>query len=270
MLRIHLMQNWFSLSDPAMEETLYENTPVRAFAHLTLTGPIPDETTILNFRHLLEENELAPEILGRVNAYLARKGLLLKRGSIVDATIIEAPSSTKNADGERDPEMHQTKKGNQWHFGMKAHIGVDADSGLVHTVTTTPANEADVEQVDELLHGKEEVVHADAGYTGAQTRVGRKGLRWEIAAKRGRIQAMQDGGRKRAIEKIEHRKASIRAKVEHPFRVIKRQFGLMKVRFRGLAKNTAHVITLFALSNLWMARRRLLAMAGALRPQIAK
>jgi transposase, IS5 family len=270
MLRIHLMQNWFSLSDPAMEETLYENTPVRAFAHLTLTEPIPDETTILNFRHLLEENELAPEILGRVNAYLARKGLLLKRGSIVDATIIEAPSSTKNEKGERDPEMHQTKKGNQWHFGMKAHIGVDADSGLVHTVTTTPANEADVEQVDELLHGKEQVVHADAGYTGAQTHVSRKGLRWEIAAKRGRIQAMQDGRKKRALERIEKRKASIRAKVEHPFRVIKRQFGLMKVRFRGLAKNTAHVITLFALSNLWMARRRLLAMAGALRPQVAK
>ena len=270
MLRIHLMQNWFSLSDPAMEETLYENTPVRAFAQLTLTGPIPDETTILNFRHLLEENELAPEILGRVNAYLARRGLLLKRGSIVDATIIEAPSSTKNAHGERDPEMHQTKKGNQWHFGMKAHIGVDADSGLVHTVTTTPANEADVEQVDELLHGKERVVHADAGYAGAQTRVGRKGLRWEIAAKRGRIQAMQDGRKKRALERIEKRKASIRAKVEHPFRVIKRQFGLMKVRFRGLAKNTAHLITLFALSNLWMARRRLLAMAGALRPQVAK
>jgi IS5 family transposase len=270
MLRIHLMQNWFSLSDPAMEETLYENTPVRAFAHLTLTGPIPDETTILNFRHLLEENELAPEILGRVNAYLARKGLLLKRGSIVDATIIEAPSSTKNADGERDPEMHQTKKGNQWHFGMKAHIGVDADSGLVHTVTTTPANEADVEQVDELLHGKEQVVHADAGYTGAQTRVSRKALRWEIAAKRGRIQAMKDGRKKRALERIEKRKASIRAKVEHPFRVIKCQFGLMKVRFRGLAKNTAHLITLFALSNLWMARRRLLAMSGALRPQVAK
>jgi IS5 family transposase len=218
----------------------------------------------------LETNELAPEIMGRVNAYLARKGLLLKRGSIVDATIIEAPSSTKNADGERDPEMHQTKKGNQWHFGMKAHIGVDVDSGLVHTVTTTPANEADIEQVEELLHGKEEVVHADAGYSGADKRVERKGLRWEIAAKRGKVKAMKDGREKRAIEKRERRKASIRARVEHPFRVIKRQFGLMKVRFRGLAKNTAHVITLFALSNLWMARRKLLAMTAELRPQMAK
>jgi IS5 family transposase len=270
MLRVHLMQNWFGLSDPAMEEALYEITPMRSFAGLSLAGPIPDETTILNFRRLLEINELAPEIMGRVNAYLARKGLLLKRGSIVDATIIEAPSSTKNADGERDPEMHQTKKGNQWHFGMKAHIGVDVDSGLVHTVTTTPANEADIEQVEELLHGKEEVVHADAGYSGADKRVERKGLRWEIAAKRGKVKAMKEGCQKRGIEKRETRKASIRARVEHPFRVIKRQFGLMKVRFRGLAKNTAHVITLFALSNLWMARRKLLAMTAILRPQMAK
>ena len=262
MLRVHLMQNWFGLSDPAMEEALYEITPMRAFAGLTLTKAIPDETTILNFRHLLEANELAPEILARVNAYLSRKGLMLKRGSIVDATIIAAPSSTKNADGERDPEMHQTKKGNQWHFGMKAHIGVDADSGLVHTVTTTPANEADVEVVDELLHGKEEVVHADAGYAGADQRVRRKKLTWQIAAKRGRIKALADGREKRRLERIEKAKASVRAKVEHPFRVVKRQFGWMKVRFRGLAKNTAHALTLFALANLWLARRRLLAMTG--------
>jgi IS5 family transposase len=262
MLRVHLMQSWFGLSDPAMEEALYEITPMRTFAHLSLSQPIPDETTILNFGHLLEENELATEILSRVNAHLSRKGLLLKRATIVDATIIAAASSTKNEQGERDPEMHQTKKSNQWYFGMKAHIGVDADSGLVHTVTTTPANEVDVEQVEDLRHGKEEVAHADAGYTGAQTRVERKGLRWEIAAKRGKIKAMTDGREKRAIERIEKCKASIRARVEHPFRVIKRQFGLMKVRFGGLAKNTAHVITLFALSNLWMARRKLLAMTG--------
>jgi IS5 family transposase len=262
MLRVHLMQNWFSLSDPAMEEALYEITPMRFFAGLSLTKAIPDETTILNFRHLLEEYELAPEILSRVNALLTRKGLMLKRGSIVDATIIAAPSSTKNAEGERDPEMHQAKKGNQWHFGMKAHIGVDADSGLVHSVATTPANEADVEVVHGLLHGKEQVVYADSGYLGADKRVRRKKLEWQIAAKRGKIKAMADGGEKRKLERIEKRKASMRAKVEHPFRVIKRQFGLMKVRFRGLAKNTAHVITLFALSNLWMARRRLLAMTG--------
>jgi IS5 family transposase len=270
MLRVHLMQNWFALSDPAMEEALYEIASMRVFAHLSLTEPIPDETTILNFRHLLEQNDLALEILRIVNAHLARKGLLLKRGSIVDATIIAAPSSTKNAQGERDPEMHQTKKGNQWHFGMKAHIGVDADSGLVHTVVGTAANEADVEVVAELLHGREEIVHADSGYAGAQTRVRKSSLRWEIAARPSRIRAMADGREKRAACKNEHRKASIRAKVEHPFRVIKRQFGLAKVRFRGLAKNTAHLVTLFALSNLWMARKRLIAMAAASRPQFAK
>jgi IS5 family transposase len=215
-------------------------------------------------------NELAPEILGRVNAYLTRQKLMFKQGTIVDATIIPAPSSTKNAEGKRDPEMHQTKKGNQWFFGMKAHIGVDSQSGLVHTVVTTPANEADVEVVDELLHGKEATVHADAGYTGADKRVVRKKLTWHIAAKRGRVKAMPEGRKKAAVEKRETAKASIRARVEHPFRVIKRQFGLAKVRFRGLAKNTAHVITLFALSNLWMARKKLLATTGALRPQFTR
>jgi IS5 family transposase len=270
MLRIHFLQNWYALSDPAMEEALYETTPLRSFARLSLRGPIPDETTILNFRRLLETNELAPEILSRVNAHLTRKGLLLKRGSMVDATIIAAPSSTKNAEGTRDPEMHQTKKGNQWYFGMKAHIGVDVDSGLVHTVVTTAANEADVEVVDELLHGKEEVVYADAGYTGADKRVQRKRLTWQIAAKRGTVKAMKEGRAKRAVEKRETAKARIRARVEHPFRVIKCQFGMVKVRFRGLAKNAAHMITLFALSNLWMARKKLLAMTGSLRPQFAK
>lgn len=268
-LRVHLMQNWFALSDPAMEEALYEIASLRTFAHLSLTEPIPDETTILNFRHLLEEYELAEDILKQVNAHLGRKGLLLKRGSIVDATIIAAPSSTKNAEGKRDPEMHQTKKGEQWHFGMKAHIGVDADSGLVHTVTTTPANEADVEQVADLLHGKEEDVYADSGYRGAQSRVNRQDLQWHIAARPSDIAKMPEGRAKTRVRKQEHRKASIRAKVEHPFRVIKRQFGLVKVRFRGLQKNTAHLLTLFALSNLWMARRQLMAMLGAVRPKAA-
>ncbi len=268
MLRVHLMQNWFALSDPAMEEALYEIASLRAFAHLSLSEPIPDETTILNFRHLLEESDLAEDILAAVNKHLARKGLLLKKGSIVDATIIAAPSSTKNAEGERDPEMHQTKKGNQWHFGMKAHIGVDADSGLVHTVTTTAANESDVEQIADLLHGKERQVWADSGYRGAQSRVDRANLQWHIAARPSDIAKLPEGQRKTAIQKQEHRRARIQAKVEHPFRVIKRQFGLTKVRFRGLAKNTAHVITLFALSNLWMARRKLMAMA-VVRPQRA-
>jgi IS5 family transposase len=269
MLRVHLMQNWFALSDPAMEEALYEIASLRSFARLSLNEPIPDETTILNFRHLLEANDLADDILRAVNALLARKGLLLKRGSIVDATIIAAPSSTKNAEGERDPEMHQTKKGNQWFFGMKAHIGVDADSGLVHTVTTTAANEADVEQVDDLLHGKEEQVWADSGYRGAPSRVEREDLQWHIATRPSDIAKLPDGKVKAKIQKAEHRKASVRAKVEHPFRVIKRQFGLVKVRFRGLAKNTAHVVTLFALSNLWMVRKQLMAMTGVVRLKAA-
>ena len=173
---------------------------------------------------------------------------------------------TKNASGERDPEMHQTKKGNQWHFGMKAHIGVDADSGLVHTVATTAANESDVEQVADLLHGKEEAVWADSGYRGAQARVEREELRWHIAARPSDIAKLPEGRHKRATQKQEHRKASVRAKVEHPFRVIKRQFGLVKVRFKGLAKNTAQVVTLFALANLWLSRHRLIAMA-AVRPR---
>jgi len=269
MLRVHLMQNWFALSDPSMEEALYEIASLRSFAGFKLSEPIPDETTILNFRHLLEEYDLAEDILKQVNGHLARKGLLLKRGSIVDATIIAAPSSTKNAEGKRDPEMHQTKKGEQWHFGMKAHIGVDADSGLVHTVTTTAAHEADVAQVADLLHGKEEDVYADSGYRGAPNRVRRDELNWHIAARPCDIAKMPEGRAKDRLRKEEHRKASIRAKVEHPFRVIKRQFGLVKVRFRGLRKNTAHLLTLFALSNLWMARRTLLAMSGAVRPNAA-
>ena len=268
MLRVHLMQNWFGLSDPAMEESLYEIVSMRKFAGLKLRE-VPDETTILNFRRLIETNDLAPMLFDKINAHLTRKGLMLKRGSIVDATIISAPSSTKNADGERDPEMHQTKKGNQWHFGMKAHIGVDVDSGLVHTVVTTPANEADIEVVDELLHGKEKVVHADAGYTGAEKRVPRKKLAWSIAAKRGKLKAMPEGKEKTRLQAIEKAKASIRARVEHPFRVIKRQFGYAKVRFRGLMKNTAQVLTLFALSNLWMARKQLLGSTGKLRPKYA-
>ena len=269
MLRVHLMQNWFGLSDPGMEEALYEIAPMRQFAHLSLTKPIPDETTILNFRRLLETHDLAPALLATVNAHLCKKGLMLKRGTMVDATIISAPSSTKNAEGARDPEMHQTKKGNQWYFGMKAHIGVDVDSGLVHTVTTTAANVADVTQVEELLHGKEETVHADAGYIGAEKRVQpvKRKREWHIAAKRGSVKAIVDGELKRVTEELETVKARMRARVEHPFRVVKRQFGFVKVRFRGLAKNTAQVLTLFALSNLWMARRALLRSMGSVRPQ---
>src|SRR5512142_2214659 len=174
MLRIHCLQQWYGLSDPAMEEELYEIASMRQFAGLSLArGSVPDETTILNFRHLLEQHGLAREIFDAVKSHLQAAGLLLRQGTIVDATIISAPSSTKNSTGERDPEMHQTKKGNQWYFGMKAHVGADAESSLVHSVAVTAANEADVTQVDQLLHGRETEVHADAGYTGAEKRVER-------------------------------------------------------------------------------------------------
>ena len=266
MLRIHLMQNWFGYSDPAMEEALYEVAPLRRFAGLSLArGSVPDETTILNFRRLLETHDLASTMLAAVNAHLSDKGLLLRQGTIVDATIIHAPSSTKNKDKARDPDMHQTRKGQQWYFGMKAHIGVDVESGLVHTVTTTPANVADIVEVAELLHGKERTVYADAGYIGADKRAPKRGRKWHIAAKRGSIKAMPEGELKDAAKHVEHMKAAVRSKVEHPFRVIKCQFGYTKVRFKGLVKNTAQILTLFTLSNLWMARRTLLAM-GEVRP----
>ena len=267
MLRVHLMQNWFGYSDPTMEEALYETTILRQFAGLSLER-IPDETTILNFRRLLEKHELAAGILGVINGYLGDRGLSLRQGTIVDATLIHAPSSTKNQDGKRDPEMHQAKKGNQWYFGMKAHIGVDDESGLVHSVVGTAANVADVTQVDKLLHDGENVVCADAGYTGVEKRLEHEGRQviWQIAARRSTYQKL--GKRSvlyKAKRKIEKAKAQVRAKVEHPFRVIKRQFGYVKTRFRGLAKNTAQLVTLFALSNLWMARRHLLGITGEVR-----
>jgi IS5 family transposase len=261
MLRIHFLQQWFGLSDLAMEEALFETTLYREFAGLSSVERIPDRVSILRFRHLLEEHQLAPQILAVVNATLADKGLMLKQGTVVDATLIAAPSSTKNQDGERDPEMHQTKKGNQWHFGMKAHIGVDADSGLVHTVVGTAANVNDVTQASALVHGEETDVFADAGYQGVAKREEVQGIdaNWHVAMRPGKRRALdKDSPMGAVLEQLEHVKARIRAKVEHPFRVIKRQFGHMKVRYRGLAKNTAQLHTLFALSNLWMVRRRLL------------
>ncbi|MDI9912838.1 IS5-like element ISXo1 family transposase [Xanthomonas oryzae pv. oryzae] len=268
MLRIHLLQQWYALSDPAMEEALHEIPTLRRFAQLGGLDNVPDETTILNFRRLLETHGIAARMLEAVNAHLSRKGQSLRSGTIVDATLIAAPSSTKNADRARDPEMHQTKKGNQWYFGMKAHIGVDEFSGLVHHVHCTAANVADITVTHALLHGKEDSVFGDSGYTGAEKRDELQSCEaaFFIAAKRSTIQAI---GNKRArawAERWEHFKASVRAKVEHPFRVIKRQFGYTKVRYRGLAKNTAKVQTLFALSNLWMVRRHLLPARGIMLP----
>ena len=260
MLRVHLMQNWFGYSDPAMEEALYETTILRQFAGLSLER-IRDETTILNFRRLLEKHELAAGILAVINGYLGDRGLSLRQGTIVDATLINAPSSTKNKDGKRDPEMHQTKKGNQWHFGMKAHIGVDADSGLVHSVVGTAANVNDVTQAGALVHGEESDVFADAGYQGVAKREETQGIEanWHVAMRPGKRKALDKSTPMGEImDKLEQAKARIRAKVEHPFRVIKQQFGHAKVRYRGLAKNTARLTMLFALSNLWMVRKRLL------------
>jgi transposase, IS5 family len=265
LLRIHFLQQWFNLSDPAMEEALYDTPMFREFAGLDMgEDNLPDESTILRFRHLLEKHQLSLQLLATVNATLTAKGLLLKSGTVVDATLIAAPSSTKNSSGERDPEMHQTKKGNQWHFGMKAHIGVDADSGLVHTVVGTAANVNDVTQASALVHGEESDVFADAGYQGVSKREETQGIEanWHVALRPGKRKALDRSTPMGAVmDKLEHVKASIRAKVEHPFRVIKRQFGHVKVRYRGLAKNTAQLHTLFALSNLWMVRRTLLSEA---------
>ena len=264
MLRIHFLQQWYALSDPAMEEALYDTPVMRRFAGIGGLDGIPDETTILNFRRLLVTHGLAAKLLAKVNTHLQRKGMSLRSGTIVDATIIAAPSSTKNREGERDPEMHQTKTGNQWHFGMKAHIGVDDVSGLVHHVECTAANVADVTQVHKLLHGKEDTIYGDSGYTGADKReeLQHVAVGFLIAEKPSKLRAMKNKRERRCAERWEHYKASVRAKVEHPFRVVKRQFGYAKVRYRGLAKNTAQVLTLFALSNLWMARRRLLLPTG--------
>lgn len=265
MLRIHCMQQWFDLSDLGMEEAFFDTPVYREFAQLDANGRLPDESTILRFRHRLERHKLAEQILATVNDLLSAQGLLLKAGTAVDATLIAAPSSTKNKDKARDPEMHSSQKGNEWHFGMKAHIGVDADSGLVHTVRGTSGNVSDVVEGNSLLHGQETDVYADAGYQGAEKRPdAKKDVTWHVAMRPGKRRALDKENKPidALIEQVEKIKASIRAKVEHPFRVIKRQFGYTKVRYRGLMKNTLQLTTLFALSNLWMVRHQLLAERG--------
>ena len=262
MLRIHFMQQWFTLSDLAMEEALFDVPLYREFAQLDVRGRMPDESTILRFRHRLERHKLAEQILASVNDLLSAKGLLLKAGTAVDATLIAAPSSTKNKDKKRDPEMHSSQKGKQWYFGMKAHIGVDADSGLVHTVRGTSGNVADVVEGNSLLHGQETDAFGDAGYQGVDKRPdAQKGVTWHVAMRPGKRKELDKENKPvdALIEQLEKLKAGIRAKVEHPFRVLKRQFGYTKVRYRGLKKNTLQLKTLFALSNLWMVRQQLLA-----------
>jgi len=264
MLRIYFLQQWYTLADEALEDALYDSQALRTFAGIDLNvESVPDATTLLNFRHLLEEKELTKAILTEINAHLSERKLLMREGTIVDATIIAAPPSTKNARKERDPEMHQTKKGNEWHFGMKAHVGVDADSGLVHTVIGTAANVSDIQCAGQALHGEEKAAYADAGYTGVEKRsevvAEHAEVRWIVAAKRGKVKALPEGPIKELTQKLERLKAQVRARVEHPFHVVKNLFGFRKVRYRGLAKNTAQLHTLFALANLVIAKRSLLA-----------
>ena len=256
MLRVHCVQVFYNLSDPGMEDLLYEAESVRRFTGLSLSEALPDESTILHFRHLLERHGLGEGLFEEINRHLEAHGLRMREGTIVDATIIEAPSSTKNRSGERDPEMRQVKKGNQYHFGMKLHIGVDADTGLVHSMVTTPANVHDVTQAHRLLHGGELRVWGDAGYTGVQKREENRDLsvEWQVAMKPGERRKLEPGS---LTAQFEHVKASIRARVEHPFLKAKRFFGYAKTRYRGLAKNTQRLAFLLGLGNLLTAQSRL-------------
>lgn len=257
MLRIYFMQNWFNLSDPGMEDALYDVECMRRFAGLELMDEsMPDETTILKFRHLLEKHQLTSRMMNAISQVLLDKGLMLKGGTMVDATIIHAPSSTKNESGSRDPEMHQTKKGNQWYFGMKIHVGADVNSGLAHTVSVTPANEPDINQLPNLLREDDRAVFGDKGYVDNRFKRAARaaGVFWGVALKARPKRRLSMSQQYR-----NYRMSSIRARVEHLFRVIKRQFGYTKVRYRGIAKNAAQVFMLIGLTNLYLARRRLLA-----------
>ena len=249
MLRVHGMQLFYNLSDPAMEDALYEIESMRRFAGLSITGALPDESTILKFRHLLEKHQLGKKLFKEINAHLDDAGLMLREGTIVDASIISAPTSTKNQAKQRDPEMHQTKKGNEWHFGMKLHIGVDDSFGVIHSLSTTAANVHDITEADQLLHGDEEQVWGDAGYLGIEKRDEHKDrdVEWQINARPGKRKQMAEGSAEALHEKA---KASVRAMVEHPFLLIKQIFGYNKVRYRGLDKNTNRLYLLSGFSNL--------------------
>ncbi|KOQ67377.1 IS5 family transposase [Stenotrophomonas maltophilia] len=264
MLRVHFLQQWYALSDPSMEEALYDTAVMRRFAGINGLARAPDETTTLNFRRLLETHGMTSELLSAVNAHLKRKGMSPGAGTIVDATIIHAPSSTNNADKSRNPEMHQTRKGNQWYFGMKAHIGVDEFSGLVRHAKCTAVNVGHVTVTRARLHGMEACILGDSGYTGTDSRPELKDCKaaFLIAKRRGKVKTIRNARERRYQERWETWKARLRAKFEHAFRVIKRQFGYTKVRYRGLVKNAAQVLTLFALCDLWMARRQLMPAQG--------
>jgi IS5 family transposase len=255
MLRIYFLQHWFALSDPGAEEALYESEVMRRFVGIDLgREPVPDETTILNFRRLLEQNLLCARIIQEVNTYLDDRGIRISTGTIMDATIIAAPSSTKNQSGQRDPDMHQTRKGNQWYFGMKAHIGVDSKEKLIHSVVATPANTHDGAVIEDLLHGEETRVWGDQAYRGKRAEIRKHAPRAsDFTNRRYRWKNRVD-----PVEKARNRtKSKVRAKVEHCFHVMKRVFGFVKVRYKGLDKNADWLFVSCALVNLFMCRRRL-------------
>jgi transposase, IS5 family len=260
MLRIYFLQQWFNLSDPAVEEALYDSTAMRTFVGIDLgQEPVPDETTVCRFRHLLETHRLGATLFEAVNRHLAARGVRVATGTIVDATIISAPSSTKNAAQARDPEMHQTAKGKQWYFGMKAHLGVDTRTKLIHAVTATPANVADATVLPALLHGHETRVYGDQAYRGQTAVIRHHAPRAQDFTNR----RYRHGGQVDEVEREKNRtKAKVRAKVEHAIGVIKRLFGFTKVRYRGLAKNTHRLLVTCALANLFLVRRRLVPVGG--------
>lgn len=261
MLRMYIAQQCFALSDEGTEDALYDSAAIRKFVGIDIgRETAPDATTLLKFRRMLEQHRLTERLFAVINQQLSKRGLILKEGTIVDATLIAAPSSTKNSTGERDPEMRQTKKGNNYYFGMKAHIGVDAKSGLVHTLVTTAANCHDVTQAHALLHGEESVAYGDAGYQGVEKREENLGtdVTWQTAERPSKRKQFDTTSRiGQLLEQLEQLKASIRAKVEHPFHVVKNLLGYRKVKYRGLAKNTAQLFTLFGIANLMLAQRRM-------------
>jgi transposase, IS5 family len=259
-LRVYFLQQWYGLADEAIEDAIYDSQAMRGFARIDLAADgVPDATTLLKFRRLLETNDLCKGLFNAINTDLAARGLMMREGTLVDATLLAAPPSTKNQAKQRDPEMHQTRKGNQWYFGMKAHIGADRDSKLVHTVVVTAANVADITKTGELLHGQETQVHADAGYIGVEKREEITALNrpidWQIAGKRGQIKKQEEGPEKERLKAAEKAQASVRAFVEHPFHILKNIFRHRKVRYRGLAKNGHQLHTLFGLANLVIAAR---------------
>jgi IS5 family transposase len=268
MLRMYIAQQCLGLSDEGIEDAIYDIQSVRRFVGIDLTHEsAPDATTLLKFRRLLEQSQLTRRVFDEIKAHLASKGLTMREGTIVDATLIAAAPSTKNRDGQRDPEMHQSKKGNDWHFGMKAHVGVDMATGLVHTVVGTAGNVADVTQAHALLHGGETAVLGDAGYQGVAKRPENAGqaIAWHTALRPSVRKALKKNPLGRAKEKLEQAKASVRAKVEHCFHVVKCLFKHRKTRYRGLVKNNAQLFTLFGLANLVLARRYL----GSAHTQVA-